>query len=43
MRALLVVHDLRDVGAAVERCRRLLDADCDPVTVGDELLGDPAM
>ena len=43
VRALLVVHDLRDVGAAVERCRRLLDADCDPVTVGDELCGDPAM
>lgn len=36
--------DLRDLGAAVERTRRLLDADCDPVAVAavlgaDELLG----
>ena len=37
------VHDLRDVGAAVERCRRLLDADCDPVAVGDGLSDDPRM
>ncbi|HET7387192.1 MAG TPA: AlkA N-terminal domain-containing protein [Nocardioidaceae bacterium] len=34
----LEVADLRDVGAAVERCRRLVDADCDPVAV-DEALG----
>jgi AraC family transcriptional regulator, regulatory protein of adaptative response / DNA-3-methyladenine glycosylase II len=33
--------DLRDVAAAVERSRRMLDADCDPVAVDDELLGDP--
>jgi AraC family transcriptional regulator of adaptative response / DNA-3-methyladenine glycosylase II len=39
----LVVEDLRDVGSAVERCRRLLDADCDPVAVDDELAGDPRM
>ena len=28
--------------AGVERCRRLLDADCDPVAVDDGLAGDPA-
>ena len=39
----LVVSDLRDVGAAVERCRRLLDADSDPTAVDDELAGDPMM
>ena len=32
--------DLRDVAAAVERCRRMLDADCDPVAVDDELGAD---
>ena len=36
----LAVDDLRDVGAAVERCRRLLDADCDPVAVDEELSAD---
>ncbi|MGA8208959.1 MAG: AlkA N-terminal domain-containing protein, partial [Nocardioidaceae bacterium] len=41
LRCLLQVQDLRDVGAAVERCRRLLDADCDPVAVSEELSGDP--
>ena len=39
----LAVDDLRDVGAAVERCRRLLDADCDPVAVDEELSADPWM
>ena len=39
----LSVEDLRDVGAAVERCRRLLDADCDPVAVDEELGADPQM
>lgn len=39
----LVVDDLRDVGVAVERCRRLLDADSDPLAVDDELAGDPTM
>ena len=43
VRCRLVVDDLRDVGSAVERCRRLLDADCDPVAVDDELAGDPRM
>ena len=39
----LVVEDLRDVGSAVERCRRLLDADCDPIAVDEELGTDPRM
>jgi AraC family transcriptional regulator of adaptative response / DNA-3-methyladenine glycosylase II len=34
----LRVQDLRDVPAAIERCRRLLDADCDPSAV-DTVLG----
>src|SRR6476661_2388750 len=34
----LEAADLRDVGAAVERCRRLLDLDADPTAV-DDLLG----
>lgn len=33
--------DLRDTSAAVERVRRLLDADCDPVAVADQLSDDP--
>jgi AraC family transcriptional regulator, regulatory protein of adaptative response / DNA-3-methyladenine glycosylase II len=43
VRCALVVEDLRDVGAAVERCRRLLDADCDPLGVDDGLADDPMM
>jgi AraC family transcriptional regulator, regulatory protein of adaptative response / DNA-3-methyladenine glycosylase II len=39
----LEVRDLRDVGAAVERCRRLLDADCDPVAVDAALAADPLL
>lgn len=35
--------DLRDTGAAVERARRLLDADCDPVAVGEQLGADPVV
>ena len=40
----LRLDDLRDLGTAVERCRRLLDLDADPVAVdgllgGDTLLG----
>lgn len=34
----LVLADLRDLGAAVQRCRRLLDLDADPLAV-DEALG----
>jgi AraC family transcriptional regulator, regulatory protein of adaptative response / DNA-3-methyladenine glycosylase II len=33
--------DLRDLGTAVERVRRLLDADCDPVAVDEAFAGDP--
>jgi AraC family transcriptional regulator, regulatory protein of adaptative response / DNA-3-methyladenine glycosylase II len=43
VRCLLVVDDLRDLGSAVERCRRLLDADADPLAVDEELSGDPLM
>ena len=43
VRCTLTVEDLRDVGSAVERCRRLLDADCDPVAVDDELGEHPFM
>ncbi len=35
--ATLRLSDLRDLGAAVERCRRLLDADADPLVVADAL------
>ena len=37
VRCLLRLDDLRDLSAAVQRCRRLLDLDADPVAV-DELL-----
>ncbi len=43
VRCELRLEDLRDVTAAVERCRRLLDADCDPVAVDDQLSGDPRL
>jgi AraC family transcriptional regulator of adaptative response / DNA-3-methyladenine glycosylase II len=36
--AQLLLADLRDLGPAVERCRRLLDLDADPMAI-DELLG----
>ncbi|MGN6130886.1 MAG: AlkA N-terminal domain-containing protein, partial [Nocardioidaceae bacterium] len=36
----LDVSDLRDVGAAMERCRRLVDADCDPLAVDAALAED---
>ncbi|HEX8780441.1 MAG TPA: AlkA N-terminal domain-containing protein, partial [Nocardioides sp.] len=35
--------DLRDTSAAVERVRRLLDADCDPVAVDEAFAGDPLL
>jgi AraC family transcriptional regulator, regulatory protein of adaptative response / DNA-3-methyladenine glycosylase II len=41
VRCALEVKDLRDVGTAVERCRRLVDADADPIAVDDELGADP--
>ena len=43
VRCALSVEDLRDVGTAVERCRRLLDADCDPLAVDDALTDDPRL
>jgi AraC family transcriptional regulator, regulatory protein of adaptative response / DNA-3-methyladenine glycosylase II len=36
----LELADLRDVSAAVQRCRRLLDLDADPVAVSEFLDGD---
>ena len=35
--------DVRDTAAAVERARRLVDADCDPVAVDDHFAGDPVI
>jgi len=35
--------DARDLAPALERTRRLLDADCDPVAVDEELAGDPRL
>jgi AraC family transcriptional regulator of adaptative response / DNA-3-methyladenine glycosylase II len=37
------LSDLRDLGAAVERARRLVDADCDPVAIGEAFAGDPIL
>ncbi len=39
----LQLEDLRDLTAAVQRCRRLLDLDCDPDTVTDYLSADPVL
>jgi AraC family transcriptional regulator, regulatory protein of adaptative response / DNA-3-methyladenine glycosylase II len=39
----LAVADLRDLGTAVSRCRRLLDLDADPVAVCDALAEDPLL
>lgn len=41
--ATFTLADLRDTAAAVERARRLLDADCDPVAVGAQLGADPLL
>ena len=35
--------DARDLAPALERTRRLLDADCDPVAVDEQLAGDPVL
>src|SRR4029434_10457365 len=35
------LEDLRDLTTAVQRCRRLLDLDADPVAVHDALRDDP--
>lgn len=39
----LELDDLRDAGAAVQRCRRLLDLDADPEAVDALLAGDPVL
>jgi AraC family transcriptional regulator, regulatory protein of adaptative response / DNA-3-methyladenine glycosylase II len=39
----LELDDLRDVTAAVQRCRRLLDLDADPEAVSAHLAGDPLL
>lgn len=41
--ARLRVAELRDLGAAVSRCRRMLDLDADPVAVDAVLGADPAL
>lgn len=41
--AALSLEDLRDLGQAVARCRRLLDLDADPRAVDDLLSQDPAL
>ena len=41
--ATFALADLRDTAAAVERTRRMLDADCDPVAVADAFAGDPVV
>jgi AraC family transcriptional regulator of adaptative response / DNA-3-methyladenine glycosylase II len=39
----LKLEDLRDLGTAVQRCRRLLDLDADPAAVADVLGNDPIL
>ena len=39
----LALADLRDVTAAVQRCRRLLDLDADPVAISEFLTDDPVI
>jgi AraC family transcriptional regulator of adaptative response / DNA-3-methyladenine glycosylase II len=41
--ARLAMGDLRDLGVAVSRCRRLLDLDADPQAVDAALAADPAL
>src|SRR3954468_23121857 len=41
--ARLKLPELRDLGAAVTRCRRMLDLDADPAAVDDLLGADPAL
>ncbi len=43
IRCVLRLEDLRDLGAAVQRCRRLLDLDADPVAVAEALASDAAL
>jgi AraC family transcriptional regulator of adaptative response / DNA-3-methyladenine glycosylase II len=39
----LALTDLRDLGAAISRCRRMLDLDADPVAIDDLLGTDPVL
>ncbi len=39
----LTMTDWRDVGTAVQRCRRLLDLDADPFAIDDHLAADPML
>lgn len=39
----LGLTDLRDLSAAISRCRRLLDLDADPIAVDAQLSSDPAL
>jgi len=41
VKATLHLDDLRDLGPAVGRCRRLLDLDSDPQTIAEQLENDP--
>ncbi|MFB9323957.1 DNA-3-methyladenine glycosylase 2 family protein [Cryptosporangium minutisporangium] len=43
VRADLTLADLRDLGTAVQRCRRLLDLDADPMAVDAALGADPVL
>lgn len=43
VRARFALSDLRDLSAAVERARRLLDADCDPAAVASFYADDPVI
>ncbi|CAN5801388.1 DNA-3-methyladenine glycosylase 2 family protein [soil metagenome] len=43
VRCALRLEDMRDLGPAVERCRRLLDLDADPVAIRESLGEDPLL
>jgi AraC family transcriptional regulator, regulatory protein of adaptative response / DNA-3-methyladenine glycosylase II len=43
VRATLVLDDLRDLTVAVQRLRRLLDLDADPLAIDDHLGADPGL
>ena len=42
-RPAVTLADLRDLGTAITRCRRLLDLDADPQAVGEVLSAEPAL
>jgi AraC family transcriptional regulator, regulatory protein of adaptative response / DNA-3-methyladenine glycosylase II len=43
VRCVLQLDDLRDLTAAVSRCRRLLDLDADPLSIAGQLEADPVL